>query len=160
LLSWQENEWTGRGPACKLDRSPVVTNKVKLAPIALLLLAVAAGPVPADEAADRIDRANLLRKLLEDRPPVRAAAPDSHAELPAARLELEQQDAAERLQVERFQDGQWRQLLESQRANANRSDPVPQLPGAGLAFEREQRARDLAIQIQRQDLEFRQNSRR
>jgi hypothetical protein len=133
---------------------------VKLSPIALLLLAVAAGPVPADEAADRIDRANILRKLLEDRPPVRAAASDSHAELPAARLELEQQDAAERLQVERFQDGQWRQLLESQRASAHRQEAAPLLARSALAFEREQRGRDLSIQIQRQDLEFRQNNRR
>ncbi len=133
---------------------------MKLSPIALLLLAVAAGPVPADEGADWVDRANILRKLLEDGPPVRAAASDSHAELPAARLELEQQDAAERLQVERFQDGQWRQLLESQRASANRQESAPPVPRAALAFEREQRARDLSIQIQRQDLEYRQNNRR
>jgi hypothetical protein len=133
---------------------------VRLSPIALLLLAIVAGPVPADEAGDWMERANLLRKLLEDGPPVRAAQSDSRAELPAARLELDQQAAAERLQVERFQDGQWRRLLESQRANANRPDPMPQLPMAGLAFEREQRARDLAIQIQRQDLESRQNNRR
>jgi hypothetical protein len=126
----------------------------------LLLLAIVAGPVPADEAGDWIERANLLRKLLEDRPPVRAGESDARAELPAARLEVDQQAAAERLQVERFQDGQWRRLLESQRVNANRPDPMPQLPRAGLAFEREQRARDLAIQIQRQDLEFRQNNRR
>jgi hypothetical protein len=133
---------------------------VRLSPILLLLLAVVAGPVPADEAGDRIERANLLRKLLEDGPPVRAGESDSRAELPAARLEMDQQAAAERLQVERFQDGQWRQLLESQRANANRPDPVPRLPGAALEFEREQRARDLAIQIQRQDLEFRLHNRR
>ena len=134
---------------------------MRLSPIPLLLLAIVAGPVPADEAGDRIERANLLRKLLEDGPPVHAGESDSRAELPAARLEVDQQTAAERLQVELFQDRQWRQLLESQRANANRPDPLPQLPGtAGLAFEREQRARDLAIQIQRQDLVFRQNSRR
>jgi hypothetical protein len=127
----------------------------------LLLLAIVAGPVLADEAGNRIERANLLRKLLEDGPPVHAGESGSRAELPAARLEMDQQTAAERLQVELFQDRQWRQLLESQRANANRPDPMPQLPGtAGLAFEREQRARDLAIQIQRQDLEFRHNSRR
>ncbi len=133
---------------------------MRLSPIPLLLLAIVAGPLQADEAGDWIERANLLRKLLEDGPPVRARESDSRGGLPAARLEMDQQTAAERLQVERFQDGQWRQLLESQRANANRPDPVPQLPSAGLAFEREQRARDLAIQIQRQDLESRQNNRR
>ena len=134
---------------------------MRLSPIPLLLLAIVAGPVPADEAGDWTERANILRKLLEDGPPVHAGESDSRAELPAARLEMDQQTAAERLQVELFQDRQWRQLLESQRANANRPDPLPQLPGtAGLAFEREQRARDLAIQIQRQDLEFRHNSRR
>jgi hypothetical protein len=34
------------------------------------------------------------------------------------------------------------------------------LPRSALAFERERRARDLSIQMQRQDLEFRQNNRR
>lgn len=133
---------------------------MRLSPIGFLLLAVAAGPVPADEAADRIERANLLRKLLEDAPPVRAGETDPRPELPAARLELEQQITAERLQVERFQDGQWRHLLESQRASAHRQEAAPPLPRSALAFEREQRARDLSIQIQRQDLEYRQNNRR
>jgi len=126
----------------------------------LLLLAVVAGPVPAHEAADHIERANLLRKLLEDAPPVSAGESDPRAELPAARLEMEQQTAAERLQVERFRDGQWRRLLESQRASAHRQEPAPPLPRSALAFEREQRARDLSIEIQRQDLEYRQNNRR
>ncbi|MEK6209747.1 MAG: hypothetical protein AABM64_05115 [Pseudomonadota bacterium] len=133
---------------------------MKLSPIVLLLLAVAAGPVPADEAANHIERANLLRKLLEDAPPVSAGESDLRAELPAARLEMEQQTAAERVQVERFQDVQWRQLLESQRASAHRQEQAPPLPRSVLAFEREQRARDLSIQIQRQDLEYRQNNRR
>jgi len=133
---------------------------VRLSPIALLLLAVAAGPVPADEDADRIERANLLRKLLEDAPPLRAGAADPRAELPAARMEREQQNAAEQLQVERFQDGQWRQLLESQRASAHRQEVAPSVPRSALAFEREQQARDLSIQIQRQDLDYRQNNRR
>jgi hypothetical protein len=72
----------------------------------LLLLAIVAGPVLADEAGNRIERANLLRKLLEDGPPVHAGESGSHAELPAARLEMDQQTAAERLQVELFQDRQ------------------------------------------------------
>jgi len=133
---------------------------VKLSPIAFLLLAVAAGPVSADQAADHIERANLLRKFLEDAPPVRADESDPRAELPAARLETEQQTGAERLQIERFQDRQWRQLLETQRASAHRQEAAPPLPRSALTFEREQRARDLSIQIQRQDLEYRQNNRR
>lgn len=132
---------------------------MRLSPIALLLLAVA-GPVPADEAADAIERASLLRNLLEDAPPVRAGESDPRTELPAARLEIEQQAAAERLQVERFKDGQWRQLLESQRASAHRQEVAPSWPMSALTFEREQRARDLSIQMQRQDLEYRQNNRR
>lgn len=131
-----------------------------LLPIPLALLAIAAVPVSADEAADQIERANLLRKLLEDGPPVRAGEASSRAELPAAKLEMERQTAAERLQVESFQDGQWRQLLESQRANAHRPDPTPTQPRSALVFEREQSARDLSMQIQRQDLEYRMNGRR
>ena len=133
---------------------------MKLSPIAFLLLAVAAGPVSADQAADHIERANLLRKFLEDAPPVRADESDPRAELPAARLEREQHNAMERLRVEQFQDGQWRRLLESQRSSAHRQEAAPPLPRSALTFEREQRARDLSIQIQRQDLEYRQNNRR
>ena len=128
--------------------------------IALLLLALAGGPVTAEEAADRVERANLLRKLQEDAPPVRVGASGPRSELPAATLEKERQFAAERLQVERFQDSQWRQLLESQQARAHRTEAAPNSPGSALVFERERRARDLSIQIQRQDLENRQNSRR
>jgi hypothetical protein len=139
---------------------------MKISLTAFLLLAVFAGPAAADRAEDQIERANLLRQLNEDAPPASANESAPRAELPPARLELpaklerEQQTAAERLQVERFQDGQWRQLLESQRATAHREAVGPPLRGPGLNFEREQRARDLSIQIQRQDLEFRQNYRR
>ena len=133
---------------------------MRLSPILLALLAIAAGPVSADEAADRIERANLLRKLLEDGPPVRTGASVAGAELPAAKIEVQQQIDAERLQMERFQDGQWRQLLAFQRANAHRPDPTPMQPKSLLVFERERQARDLSIQIQRQDLEYRQTIRR
>ena len=133
---------------------------MRLSLILLALLAIAAGPVSADEAADRIERANLLRKLLEDGPPVRTGASDAGAELPAAKIEVQQQIDAERLQMERFQDGQWRQLLAFQRANAHRPDPTPMQPKSLLVFERERQARDLSIQIQRQDLEYRQTIRR
>jgi len=126
----------------------------------MLLLAVAAKPVPADDSADYIERANLLRKLLEDVPPVGAS--NSSKELPAARLEREQHNGVEQLRIQQFQDAQWRQLLESQRSSAHRQDAVPSpgSPGSALSFERDQRARDLQIQIQRQDLQYRQNNRR
>ena len=133
---------------------------MKLSPIALLLLAIAAQPVSADEGADQIERADFLRKLLEDVPRGRVGEPNPRAELPAARLEREQHNAAERLRVEQFQDGQWRRFLESQRSSAHRQEVAPASPRSALTFEREQRARDLSIQIQRQDFEYRQNNRR
>ena len=155
-----QRKWTVSRPACKLGTLPAVTKTMRLSLILLALLAIAAGPVSADEAADRIERANLLRQLLEDGPPLRAGASDAGAELPAAKIENRQQDQVERLQVERFKDGQWRRLLETQRAKAHRPDPTPTPSGSGLVFEREQQARDLSIQIQRQDLEYRQINRR
>ena len=133
---------------------------MRLSPIALLLLAIAAQPVPADEPADQIERANLLRKLLEDVPPVHVDESDPRTELPAARLERDQHNAEERLRVEQFQDGQWRRLLESQRSSAHRQEAAPSLPRSALGFERDQRARDLHLQMQRQDLQYRQNNRR
>src|SRR5688500_1487708 len=102
---------------------------MKISPLAFGLLAILAGPAVADEPADHIERANLLRKLNEGAPPVSAGESASRAELPAARLETQQQTAAERLQVERFQDGQWRQLLESQRATAHREVLAPPVRG-------------------------------
>jgi len=44
--------------------------------------------------------------------------------------------------------------------NAHRPDPTPTQPRSPLVFEREQQARDLSIQIQRHDLEYRQSNRR
>ena len=149
--------WTISWTACKLAKPAAVTKNVKTCPIAFALLAALAAAASAEEPADHIERANLLRKLNEDAPPTGAA---SRAELPAARLETQQQTASERLQAERFQDGQWRQLLESQRATAHRETLAPPARGPALTFERDQRARDLSIQIQRQDLEVRQNIRR
>ena len=166
---WQSESDPPNGMADRRFNGPLVNSEwlrrshqiMSISPaFAFLLVTVLAGPVVAEDAADRIERANLLRQLNEDVPPAGGVESDSPSELPAARLEKEQQTAAERLQVDRFQDGQWRQLLESQRANAHRDLPAPQMRGPGLTFEREQRARDLSIQIQRQDLEFRQSNRR
>lgn len=125
----------------------------------MLLLAIAQ-PVPADEPADQIERANLLRKMLEDVPPAPVGEPSYRAELPAAKLEREQHNAAERQRVEQFQDAQWRRLLGSQRSSAHRQEVAPSLPRSSLAFERDQRGRDLHLQMQRQDFEYRQNNRR
>jgi hypothetical protein len=133
---------------------------MRISAFAFLLMTVLAGPVAADDGTDRIERAKLLRQMNEDVAPAAGGDSTPRSELPAAKLEKEQQADSEQLQVERFQDGQWRELLESQRANAHRELPTPQLRGPGLNFERDQRARDLSIQIQRHDLEIRQNIRR
>jgi len=123
----------------------------------MLLLAFVAGPVPGDEAADRIERARLLQMLREDGSRSGPVVPERHTNLRGAKLE--QQNAAERLQVDAFQDGQWRQLLGTQQARAHRQESAS-IPQTALAFDRERRARDLLIQIQRQEIEYRQSYRR
>src|SRR5258708_13649719 len=114
--------------------------------------------VRADEPADQLERARVLREFQETPTPAASKAPS----LPAARLEMYSSPATESLRVLQFQDSQWRKLLGDQQMQLHQ-------PSAGIAsesqwraqsFDRERQAEDLSADILRRDLEYRSGNRR
>ena len=135
-----------------------IVSQVKF--LAVLSLALMfAHSVHADVPADQVERARLLRELLEDAPPAQRPAP---AELPGAKLDAGVLADREKLQMQQFQDSGWRRLLGEQQAGRLRQE-MTGIPSAGVAaramgFERDQRMRDLSMRIRQQDLQIRLNS--
>src|SRR5689334_11031166 len=77
-----------------------------------LLVALACGGARADAPADQLERAELLRELLETRPPAQA---DSDASvLPGANIERDAGRAREASRRQQLEESQWRNLLGSQ----------------------------------------------
>jgi hypothetical protein len=115
-------------------------------------------PVGADEPADQVERAKLLRELLERPLPPQPSVDAGARELPAARIDIDALQARERLQIQQSGDSAWRQLLSEQQLGRNRASltgiPSTSAPRA-LSFEREQRAQDLSMRILQQDLQIR-----
>jgi len=132
--------------------------------LALCIASAALADVPADQA----ERARLLRELLEDASPARAtgrpAAELPGAKLDAAKVQAQIQANREQLQMQQFQDGEWRRLLGEQQAGRIRQEmtgiPSSSAPARAMGFERDQRMRDLSMRIQQQDLQFRLNGQR
>ncbi len=130
--------------------------------IALSLVLLFAHTVRADIPADQVERAKLLRELLEDAPP--ASASPVPRELPGAKLDAEVWANREKLQMQQFQDTGWRRLLGEQQAGGLRREmtgiPSAVAPARAMGFERDQRMRDLSMRIRQQDLQIRLNSQR
>jgi hypothetical protein len=107
-------------------------------------------PARADESADQIERALLLQKLLESRPP---AQPDHAAPgIPGAQINPQPGPAAaEGVRRQQFEDSQWRKLLGSQQMqlNAPATQSVPQAQWRAQAFERDRAAEALSADILR-----------
>lgn len=118
--------------------------------------------VHAEVPADQAERAKLLRELLETTPPGVSRAPPR--ELPGAKLDADVLANREKLQMQQFQDGQWRRLLGEQQAGRIRQEmtgiPSAGVTGRAMGFERDQRMRDLSMRIQQQDLQYRLNGQR
>jgi hypothetical protein len=127
----------------------------------LLLASLLGAPAYADVPADQVERARLLRELLEDArpvPPKRAVS-----ELPGARLDADVQVNREQLQMQQFGDSQWRRMLGEQQAGKIRQEMtgIPSsAPARAMGFERDQRMRDLSLRIQQQDRQIRFNNQR
>jgi hypothetical protein len=130
----------------------------------LLLIALLLPALPASwaaEPADQIERAKLLRELLEQRPAAVVPAEPAR-ELPGAKLDVDAAAVAarERLQNQGFDDAQWRRLLGEQQTGKIREGMtgIPSgAPARAAGFERDQRARGLSQRIQQQNLQFRQS---
>lgn len=128
----------------------------------LLLASILVPPVYADVPADQAERARLLRELLEDAPP--ASPKPAASELPGAKLDVDVQANREKLQMQQFDDSQWRRMLGEQQSGKIRQEmtgiPSVSAPARAMGFERDQRMRDLSMRIQQQDQQIRFNNQR
>lgn len=118
--------------------------------LSLLLVAQAR----ADQSADQIERAQLLREMLETRP---AAPAGDGANLPGAQIESPPVPAgSDSVRRQQFEDSQWRNLLGNQQTqiNAPASQAVPQSQWRSQAFDRDRRAGDLSADILRRSQEM------
>ena len=128
--------------------------------VAVLSSVLFANTVHAEVLADQAERAKLLRKLLEDAAP--AAQETAPRALPGAKIDAAVQANRENLQIQQFQDGQWRRLLGEQQAGKLNQQvtgtPASGAPARAMGFERDQRMRDLSMRMQQQDLQIRLNN--
>lgn len=128
----------------------------------LLLASMLVPPIYAEVPADQVERARLLRELLEDAPPV--PPKPAASELPGAKLDADVQANREKLQMQQFGDSQWRRMLGEQQAGKIRQEmtgiPSVSAPARAMGFERDQRMRDLSMRIQQQDQQIRFNNQR
>jgi len=109
-----------------------------------VLLLMLSGIVRADEAADQLERAELLRQLVETRPTESANNP---SELPGARLE----NGPGTSRRQQFEDTQWRKLLGSQQTQiyGPTIQAIPESQWRQQSFDRDHRAEDLSADILR-----------
>jgi hypothetical protein len=122
------------------------------ATVFFLLVAVACAGARADAPADQVERAQLLRDLLETRPP---AQTDSDASvLPGANIETDSAREASRRQ--QLEESQWRSLLGSQQMHhaVPPTQPLPETQWRSQGFERERRSENLSNDILRQSREY------
>jgi len=120
----------------------------------LLLLASIATFARADEAADQLERARLLRDLLETRPGSQSAL--DAAVLPGAKIDSERVRLPDVVRRQQVEDTQWRNLLGAQQAQiyAPSTQAIPESQWRSQAFDRDRRAEDLSADILRRSQEF------
>ena len=119
----------------------------------LLLWSILSGAY-ADEAADQIERARLLREFAETRPG--PSAEGQAPGLPGASIRTERVPASEAGRRDQFDDAHWRSLLGSQQSQifAPSSQAIPQSEWRSQTFDRDRRADDLSADILRRSREY------
>ena len=120
----------------------------------LLLLGSVVTFAHADEAADQLERARLLRDLLETRSGSQSAS-DSPV-LPGAKIESERVQLPDVVRRQQVEDTQWRNLLGAQQAQiyAPSTQAIPESQWRLQTFDRDRRAADLSADILRRSQEF------
>jgi|SRR3954469_3558899 hypothetical protein len=124
-----------------------------------LLLAAVCNGATADVPADQIERAQLLRELLE----TRSSKAESEAQvLPGANLGTDSTRAREASRRQQLEESQWRRLLGSQQMQnpVPSTQPIPEMQWRSQVFERERRGEDLSTDILRQSREYLSNGHR
>ncbi len=119
--------------------------------IILGFMGAVADATMADEPADQIERAQLLRDLLESRPSTDGPA------LRGPRIESVRPPVpAEALHRQQLEEAQWRSLIGSQQVqiNAPASQSISQGQWRGQILDRERQAQDLSADILRRSQEW------
>ncbi len=113
-----------------------------------------------NEPADQLERARLLREMVEARPDRQPTADVPN--LAGARIDAASLPAADGLRRQQFEDRQWRKLLGDQQTqiHAPATQPIPQTQWRAQTLERERRAEDLSADILRRSRDFLSNSQR
>ena len=76
-------------------------------------------PVWADEPADQLERARLLREFQEAPAPAASSEVAKTPPLPAAAIEIERLRATQSLRTRQFEDSQWRALIGDRQMQLN-----------------------------------------
>jgi hypothetical protein len=114
----------------------------------------------ADEPADQLERARLLREFQEAPSP--ASSSEATPSLPAATIEMERLRATESLRTRQLEESQWRKLIGDQQMQLHQpsTGKASESQWRAQTFERDRQAQDLSADILRRDLEYRAGSRR
>ena len=128
----------------------------------LLAALFCSAPAWADESADQLERARLLREFQEA--PLRASSSDGAKmpSLPAATMEMERLRAKESLRTQQLQDSQWRKLIGDQQMQLHQPFPpnTSESQWRSQIFERDRQAQELSTDMLRRSLESGPASRR
>jgi len=118
-----------------------------IAVLALFLWAVCGGSW-ADSASEQLERAALLRELLETRSTSESVPAPA---LPGASIEGDRARIPDSGRRQQFEDSQWRKLLGNQQTHtfAPASQAIPESQWRSQSFDRERQAQDLSADILR-----------
>ncbi len=113
-------------------------------------------PAWADEAADQLERARVLREVQEAPSRMPVSEVSNQPVLPAAALDRERLHAAESFRMRQIEDAQWRNLIGAQQMQLHQpsNGAGPESQWRAQTFERERQAQDLSADILRRDLEY------
>jgi hypothetical protein len=119
-------------------------------------------PVLADEPADQLERARLLREFQEAPSPASSSDAAKTPSLPAAAIEMESLRATESIRTRQLEESQWRKLIGDQQMQLHQptTGKASESQWRAQTFERDRQAQDLSTDILRRDLEYRSGARR
>jgi hypothetical protein len=128
----------------------------------LLALFFGGLPVWADEPADQLERAKVLREFQEAPTSASSSETAKTLSLPAATIEMERLRATDNLRAQQFEDSQRRKLLGDQQLQLYQPSTaaVSQPQWRAQTLERDRQAQDLSADILRRDLEYRSGAHR
>jgi hypothetical protein len=135
-------------------------NKRTTVHLMALLLAASCSCSWADSTSEQLERAALLRELLETRPTTESGS--ANPGLPGASIEADRARVPDAGRRQQFEDSQWRKLLGNQQTHtfAPASQAIPESQWRSQIFDRERRAQDLSADILRRSQDSLSNSHR